>query len=316
MSDPFDDLRLDEDPFFADVRDPLLVSPDGIYPQIENVLLERNPYRDPFAGEMERYTRAGETPGGASDEFYQMLEARRERIKERNKGGKQVGNPPSAVEKRLGGNVTLTPDSNLVSKPVFLWEADDDAETGPCTVTFGMVTSPGIESGAVSALRPFAELFWGTYGNFLKAEVDIGRGTQLTVNASVVGVDLGLDAISVADATNPVNMSAFLSFRQCVRTAKLMRTKYIDSQATGAGNAVKITVPPFANFVLPVQMSDLNGVVQFDAIDSSGTIRFSLSINNGIQITPIPLTADIVQIKITTTSATTQHVRVPFELSI
>lgn len=288
---------------------------DIVYPQFENAYVKRSPYRDPLRAEMERYAQAAEGTG-SDDEFYQLLEARRERIKERNKAGRQVGNPPSAIEKRLGGNVVLTPDVGIVQKPVVLWEADDDGETGPVTVTLGLVNPLGIETQATSSIRPFAYLNWGTYGFFQQAEVDVGRGCQLTINASVVAIALALDGDTGAlDAQNPANLAAFLSFRQCVRTAALIRTRYIDGLALSASQTV--TVPPFCNNLLPVQMSDSpGGSLLLNFLDSKNAIRYALTITNGSQVAPIPLTSDIVSVQVTNQTANTQSVRLPFELSI
>jgi len=44
--------------------------------------------------------------------------------------------------------------------------------------------------------------------------------------------------------------------------------------------------------------------------------RYSLQISNGSQGSEIPITSDIVSVKVTGLSAATQHVRLPFELSM
>jgi len=286
-----------------------------VMPQIESALSQHTPYRDPLIAQLERFAKAGQTAGGKSDEFYQYVEARRAEAQANNNLAEQVGNPASIVGKRLGGSVTVFPSATKGQSSVLSWQAEDDSETGPVTVTIGLATPLAVQGTPTSALRPYAYVVWGSYGFSANAELDVGRGLQFVVNASSMSISLGLDA-DAADSTDSANLFAYISFRPCVRTAQLMRSKYIDSLVTGAGGAQTIAVPNFANYLLPVQMSDTAGQVQLDFIDTKNVIRYSLQISNGSQGSEIPITSDIVSVKVTGLSAATQHVRLPFELSM
>lgn len=264
-------------------------------------------YQDPLQAELERLHRAAQK-SGVNDEFYHMLEAHLDRVRKANSDAREVGNPPSATNQNLGGNVALTSDVVIVSKALASWTGTD-AESGPVTVTLGVITPLAVITVAV---RPFAYVRWGSYGVNFNAEIDIGTGRQFTVNASMIEVEGALDALSASN-TAQANLAASLSFRPMVRTSSLIRTKYADSLAQNGTST--ITVPPFAVGVLPVQMSDTAGQVQLDFYDTSNTIRYSILITNGSQVTPIPLTSDIVKVVLTNKTALTQQVRVPFELS-
>ncbi len=285
---------------------------EALQPEISNRIPPAG-YIDPLQSEIERFQTAGQK-ARVKDEFYQHVEAEAERIRRINEVQAAMGNPPSATGKSpaLGSDVILTPRTEIVQDSVARWQGED-WETGPVTVTLGLVT-PLVATVGGGAVRPFAYIRWGSYGNNYTAEVDIGTGRQFTVNASMIEVAVALDALAASSASQ-AHLSAFLSFRAMVRTSPLIRTRYLDSLAQNVASAA-VVVPPYATGLLPVQMSDTSGSVQIDFYDTSNTIRYSLIIGSGTQISTIPLTSDIVKLVVTSTTATTQHVRLPFELSL
>lgn len=269
-------------------------------------------YQDDIQAEFAHLRRGVERAGrnGSRDEFYGLIEARNERAKSIVDAAGFIGNPPSAVGQVLGGQATLTSDLVISSRAVARWQGSD-AETTPVAITLGMVTP--LLPGGTAVVRPFAYVRWGAYGFNYVAEVDIGLGRQLCVNASMVEVEVALDALTAANAAQ-ANIAATLSFRAPVRTSPLIRTRYLDSVAQNVAQTV--VIPPFAVGLLPVQMVDTSGVLTLDFYDSSNTLRYTLSVPNGTQTAMIPLTGDIVRLIVTSTAATTQHIRLPFQLSI
>lgn len=269
-------------------------------------------YQDDLQVEIARLRRAARE-SGVNDEFYQLLEAKIEQMQETYRATAFVGNPPSAADKVLGGNAVLTPDVVVVQRSVARWQGKD-AENGPVTVVAAPVTPIAVSSTPNNdTLRPFIYVRFGVYGMNFTAEVDIGTGRQLTVNASMIEVEVALDAIGAATSAR-ANLGAFLSFKAPMRANSLIRTRYIDAAAMSVPQT--ITVPPFSIGILPVQQDDTSGSVQLDFYDSSNNIRYSLIINNGAQVTPIPLTGDIVKIVVTNLTANAQDIRIPFELAI
>ncbi len=301
--------NLDIDGVITELDDGRGIVEDGYsgLSQIRDTVRPRG-YEDAFQVELERIREAART-AGVKDEFYHLVEAQLSRMRELNAAAVSVGNPPSATGKRLGGNVTLTSGVVINSAPVARWQGQDN-ETCPVTINLGPVTPLAVSTAVI---RPFAYLRWGTYGYNYTAEVDVGTGRQLTVNASMVEVEMALEALAAANSAQ-ANLAATLSFRAMVRTSPLCRTRYIDSLAQNGTSTV--VVPPYATGILPVQMSDTSGQVQLDFYDTSGTLRYSLQITNGTQISAIPLTGDIVRVIVTNLTGTTQHIRLPFELSI
>lgn len=278
--------------------------------QIRNVVPDRG-YQDPLQREILRMEK-GARDAGTNDEFYAQVEAQISRMKEIVKQAGYVGNPPSAVGQPLGGNAALTSDVVINQKSVARWQGSD-GEVCPVTVNLGLVTP--LLPGGTLVVRPFAYIHWGAHGFNYVAEVDIGMGRQFTINASMVDVAVALEGLATANAAQ-ANMAVTLSFRAPMRTSPLIRTRYIDSLAQSATSTV--VVPPFAVGLLPVMMSDTAtpGIVRLDFYDSSDVIRYALLITNGEQTGVIPLTGDINKIVVTNTTATTQHIRLPFELSI
>ncbi len=307
--DPFDDV-IDESEAFGDVRVPLIDNDGGVYPQIEN-RIRQGRYKDELLDLMEKFTKANNI---TDDEFYTIMEGRKARLDQANQYAKQVGNPPTTGRTNFGGSWSPTPGSTVNLRTMAEWAADSDHENMPITITAGVVTP--LKVNGATALRPYMVVNWGCFNTFPNVEVDIGRGVQLTVCGSSCSIDIGLDALSAADSTNAAQLFAFIGFKPMVRTSPLIRTKYIDSLAQNATSTVQI--PPFAVGLLPIQMADVAtpGKVQLDFYDSSTTIVYSLTINNGTQVSPIPLTSDVVQVIVTNKTATTQNIRLPFQLAI
>lgn len=285
-----------------------LIADEGVgLGQIRNPRPPRG-YQDPLQAEFDHLDNAART-SPVRDEFYHMAEAHLARVKDVNDEARYVGNPPSATRQPLGGRATLTSDLVIARAPVLRWEGTD-AETGPVTITLG-IQNPLVVNTLV--VRPFVYIRWGAYGANFEAEVDIGRGRQLTVNASMIEVDVALEALTAANIAQVV-MQGNLSFKPMVRTSPLIRTRYLDSMVQNT--AVNVVVPPFAVGLLPVQMVDTAGVLTLDFYDTAGTLRYTLSVPNGSQTALIPLGGDIVRVTVTSTAATTQHVRLMFELAI
>lgn len=302
MSDVFDEIvnELQDGHTFTTEDEAAVV-------QIRNVVPDRG-YQDPLQREILRMER-GARDAGTNDEFYAQVEAQISRMKEIVKQAGYVGNPPSAVGQPLGGNARLTSDVVINQKSVARWQGSD-GEVCPVTVNAGLVT-PLLPGGSL-VVRPFIYVHWGAFGFNYVAEVDIGMGRQFTVNASMVEVAVALEALSAANAAE-ANMAATLSFKAPMRTSPLIRTRYLDSVAQNVAQTV--VIPPFAVGLLPVQMVDVGGTVTLDFYDSSNTLRYTLSVPNGSQVASIPLTGDIVRLIVKSTAATTQHIRLPFELS-
>lgn len=307
MSDLFDQIANE----LSD-GDSVVSDNESLQAEILSPVRQSSNYQDDLQAEFARLRRGAEAAGrnGSRDEFYQQLETQLDRMRQLNAEAAGVGNPKSAADKALGGNATLTSAVVIRQASVLRWEGIDE-ENKPVTVTLCPVTP--LAAGGTLVVRPFAYIKWGTYGNIFLAEVDIGWGRQFTINASFVEVVVALDALTAANAAQ-ANLAASMSFGTCVRTSALIRTRYIDSATQNTPQTV--VIPPFATGLLPVQMSDLSGSVQLDFYDSSNVIRYSLTVANGTQAGSIALTGDITKLVVTSTTGTTQHIRLPFELSI
>ncbi len=302
MSDVFDEI-------VSELQDghSFIAEDEADVVQIRNVVPDRG-YQDPLQREILRMEK-GARDAGTHDEFYAQVEAQLSRMKEIVEQAGYVGNPPSAVGQPLGGNARLTSNTTINQKSVARWQGSD-GEVCPVTVNAGLVTP--LLPGGSNVVRPFIYVHWGAFGFNFVAEVDIGMGRQFTVNASMVEVAVALEALTAANAAE-ANMAATLSFKAPMRTSSLIRTRYVDSIVQNTPQTV--VIPPFAVGLLPIQMSDASGVVTLDFYDSSNTLRYTLSVQNGTQVAPIPLTGDIIRLIVTSTAATTQHIRLPFELS-
>lgn len=204
-----------------------------------------NPYRDDFVDRIRQMALAAVGPNGEEiDEFHQKWALQ---------NGQHAAlaevapftriTPPSALKGILGGTVPVAP-GQIVS--CARWDADSDTESMPVTVTIAGIADIFSSGAAAAAYRPFAILKWGTRGNLTQAELDIGRGRQLTVNASAVELSFALEN-NIAASSQPLQLTGMLSFMPCVRTAPIVRTIYV-SLGSGATSTIQ-AIPMFATRV-------------------------------------------------------------------
>jgi hypothetical protein len=132
---------------------------------------------------------------------------------------------------------------------VATWSADSDVETTAVTIQFLPVVNLSFDSLArrEKPVRSYGVINFGTRGVY-KAEVDIGPGVQLTLNASEVSLQVALEDMRTGPfaGNDPAQLiiAGMLSFLPCVRTAPITRTKYFDFLDPLASTT--IFIPPFA----------------------------------------------------------------------
>jgi hypothetical protein len=211
-------------------------------------------------------------------------------------------NPRSANRGTLGGQQRVF--NNLSAGPlnmqVALWNADADVECLPVTVTFGSVTPVGNTFGGdvpTSALfRPYGIIQWGTRAAAINAEVDIGLGTQLTLGASMVSLQVALESVAAAPS-GFMDLTGMLSFHPVIRFTPVTRTKYFD--ADGIATSVTFAVPKFAKNVVLWRATSAQGL-DIDFLNSQGFVVYSFSVAAGTtMLTPVPLTGEVYFIKVT-----------------
>jgi hypothetical protein len=225
-------------------------------------------------------------------------------------------NPVSGRKGTLGNiarNVTAA--GGVVA--VAFWVADSHDEALPVTVNLAPV-NPRVPSNALQGTtlppRPFGIVTFGNRGVTQSVKVDVGRGCQFTVNGSSVAIELGMD-IGVGGPNVPAQMdiSGWLSFWSCNQTVPVMSTIYLDNVA--AGDSRDVSIPAYAQTLLPVQMSNANGNLTLTFKDTNHTPQYVLTLAApGAQITPIPITNDIVQVTVANTAAVAQNIRLPFQV--
>jgi hypothetical protein len=166
--------------------------------------------------------------------------------------------PPSVLRGILGNQAEVVAGGPL--KDVANWEGED-AETCEVTITLAPVIPP--EIALPSPLwRPFARVFWGTKAMSAQAEVDVGLGTQFSLTASSVRVQVGLDEVPAGTAIKPLTMIGMISFGSVNRQVPLTRTIYMDLATAPPSLESFARVPAFAK-ALKVVRGGITGTYQF-----------------------------------------------------
>lgn len=245
--------------------------------------------------------------------------------------------PPSATKGLLGstaivtatlsdsqpqvyGGVSPMPTSastkNVNIVQVARWDADNDFETRPVTISFQNLVNTIVNTNfglTVNGLRPFGFVNFGTASASTPLYVDIGRGCQFTVGASSVQVSVGLDPCAASQsAINTMQLSGMISFNPVVRTNPIYRTVYFDNLQTGA----EVTVPPFANRVW-IWVKDLTAAIRMTFLDSSSAAIYSFTLAAGaFMVTPVPLSSDAAFVEVDKTAGSDTQARLIFELGV
>lgn len=215
---------------------------------------------------------------------------------------------------------------------VIKWDGAEH-EVMPCTIALNRIegganaTYPtGASGSSTLSYRPFARVVWGSgsRGRANEAFVDVGRGTQFTINANHVYVNVGMDSFTasvtltgtVTYVAGSMYLSGNLGFFAGQSTAPVTRTRYIDFLAA-AGTAT-VTIPAFAQYLLPPQSTVLGttGTTQLDFQDVNGNLLYALQFTNGTVVSPIPISNDAYQVVVTNVAGADASYRLVFQLAI
>ncbi len=235
-------------------------------------------------------------------------------------------NPESAYRAVLGNQYVLTSGHEVGS--VVSWRGNDRESryvTVMCTRAVAADSgypSPTSGSGIALSYRPYIKVRFGTRGNTTIVEVDLNRGTQVTVVGASVYVDLGMDPApvsgpsGVAYTAGTMLLGCSMGWGATSRFVPNTRTRYLDN-IFGLTNVI---IPTCAQTLLPVQYSGLSATLQLDVKDAAGTVLYSLQVTPTTPMTqPLPLANDAYSIDVTptgTTSVATINARLVFALTL
>lgn len=262
---------------------------------------------DPFGDELDlAETVARENP--TADQLQHFANLRSAKHAKLNEEAPFIRNtPPSILNGSLGnqanvylGNVGAGVTGTLLRGELIQvanWTGDD-AETLPITVTLGRVNKTLPAKGTVYATRaPFAVLQWGTRGSLLSAEIDIALGCQLTLAASMITVQVGVEGFIATPSTaeEPIILSGMLSVHPIVRTDPITRTII----AVASGGVTSRLIPVFAkSLVIEKTSSGVACTIIFltEAAGTAGTFLLAAGVQ---QLTPIEIPNDAIAFTIT-----------------
>lgn len=180
-------------------------------------------------------------------------------------------NPPSSLQGILGNQQTVMSGQKLT---VANWAASADAETLPVTIVVAPVGALPRDTDIAYAIIQF-----GTHGMSVLVEVDISYGTQLTVGASAVSVQVCLPAPRQANVPEGISagpmlsrvLAGMMSFYPANRTAQLTRTYNMTANQAGNtflffdnnGLANTFSVPPPFARRATVYFGDVHGTATY-----------------------------------------------------
>jgi hypothetical protein len=221
-------------------------------------------------------------------------------------------NPTSVLKGVLGNQVQVTSGQQI--KEVCRW-AGDDAETVPVTILVAPVQQQ-LFSGPTSTSRPFAIITWGSKGFSVKAKVDIGQGFQLTLNASSVVVQVGLEASTKFPTPISQFFTGMLSFYPPTRVLPVTCTVYIDDLVGGGVVGQSVLVPAFAKNVIAWREDESKSLtLDFQDSNTHDTYIHTIPANT-IMDDPIGLSNDTYSVIVEATGGAQSSVRLIYGLSL
>jgi len=230
--------------------------------------------------------------------------------------------PPSAYTALMGGNAKITSGERSIE--VGRWEGASDVEAQPVTVAFSRVapdpdTIDGPSAGMVRPFRPFGIVQWGTRNAAISVIVDIGPGTQFTIAATSVNIQVGMDDDETLVGLTPpgsLDLAGQLAFWTVMRTVPVTRTLYFDVPAAGVATSETFIVPQFAKRLWLYRTDDTQ-LYSVAFQDSQGNTVYTLNLAAGaFQTNPVLLSGDVYFIQVTTGPARLEDFRLVFELSL
>jgi hypothetical protein len=187
------------------------------------------------------------------------------------------------------------------------------------TVTVGRLsngaggTFPTSTAAAKYAYRFYATVTLGVGAVMYEPfNIDVNRGQRFTVSASYVNVTIIASPPPTGYIAGSMLCYAGLGLGNAPSQAPVIFTQFIDG--LGAGATSNIVIPPSCNYLLPLQSTNVNGVMQLDFLDNFGAIISSISFGNGQQVSPIPLEQDFYSINLTNQGAIAASYRLPFQV--
>lgn len=168
--------------------------------------------------------------------------------------------------------------------------------------------------------RVTALVRWGQDGCFTEAEVDVRKGTVITVCASEVTVTLRNDAVNQTDGENtfqapPVRVGAFIGYLPYFKPSNAVRTVTVATLPLTDGLASALSVIP--NFASEVSVGFAPGAASgatMRFLDSVGSILSEVQVSSG-ERHKIPANATSV-VFVNNTGATVTGAYYVFELTL
>lgn len=200
-------------------------------------------------------------------------------------------NPPSVMQGVLGG-YQIVNSTDVAPIQTVNWGGEDE-ETLPVTVTgFPVEQIANAATFGNGAASPYMILKWGTRAALAQAEIDIGKGMQLTVNASYVTAQVGVRRVLGVTGTMTMKLGAMLSFYPCVRTAPVTCTQVLDSTVS-----TTYAIPAFAKNFRFLVNDPPPATVEVAVLASNTNSLYTTTFTAAAPMTaPFPLTTDAVSL--------------------
>lgn len=211
---------------------------------------------------------------------------------------------------RVGGAETLPPDDRL--RAVVFLKGDDDVAT---VVTIALDAEPAaVLDGTTDIVRARALISWGTGGHLHQAEIDVVRGTMISLQASSVKVEVANESLPAATGPD-LRVGATLSYLPRGGGSRPTRTRYDDNGILAAGTE-DFVVPAFAAEVT-YQRAPSNAPYTLRVLDSNSNVLAEFAVAGGADAPArLPLANDARTVRVVNGAVAITRSRAVFGLAL
>ena len=294
----------------------------------------RPPTVEDFQDLLQETAEAYEEVGGEGSDPMDLVARRRELHEERSPHGPSVSIAPETFNEdaTLGRSVNLkyqptaaeTMNGVKESDTVAFWQGQKK-EAQALTVDVGALVPqripPGEDAGAPHSARPFGTVVYGSDGNKISVNFDIGWGVRFTVVGNYVSVLASMAPPQTGRPAGIMTVGGSIGMFAAPSVAPVLFTEYVD-ELTNTDSSDFIPRPMHAVQLLPLLTDALLGTTQIDFFGFGGgaiaaTQLYSIVFPSGtLGMSPIPLAGDVAFITITNNTGVLANYRLPFQLSM
>lgn len=212
--------------------------------------------------------------------------------------------PLIVADRRVGGAIPALPADDTLQTVVQL--SGDDELAGVVTVAYAL---DEITFASGDVLRVRSRVSWGSGGRQHYADIDVRRGTMVSVPASFLRVDVANEGTQVTPT-----VGVQVGYLPRGGGGSPTRTLYRDTTLSN-GSTADFTVPNFARYVSVVRTPQ-TAAMTLRFLDSNSVLCCEVRVAASADVFRIPVANDIETVRVLADGTDIPRLRLVFDLDL